>query len=65
MKRYTHPALRLIGIADAEKPGAAPVDAAREHDLAIVDGEETSWTPPAPSRTGRSPMKSAKKRHVR
>jgi hypothetical protein len=39
----THPALRLIGLA--EKETAAPVryDVAREHDRALADGETTSW----------------------
>ena len=52
----SHPALRLIGIADAETAGMAPVDAAREHDHEIADGEETSWTPQAPSRKRRRPV---------
>ena len=60
----SHPALRLIGIADGEKPGLAPVDAAREHDHAIVEGEETSWTAPAHPRT-RGSAKGAKKRRAR
>jgi hypothetical protein len=58
----SHPALRLIGIVDAEKPGLAPVDAAREHDHEIAVGEETSWAPPAPSRTRRGSVKGVKKR---
>ena len=41
-----HPALRLIGIADAELGGVAAIDAARDHDRAIADGEEASWTRP-------------------
>ena len=61
----SHPALRLIGIADAEKPGLASVDAARKHDHEIAEGEEASWTPPAPSRTRRSSVKAAKKRRAR
>ena len=61
----SHPALRLIGIADAEKPGLAPVDAARQHDHEIAEGEEASWTPPAPSRARRSSVKAAKKRRAR
>jgi len=61
----SHPALRLIGIADGEKPGLAPVDAAREHDHEIAEGEETSWTPPAPSRPRRGSVKGAKKPRAR
>ena len=61
----SHPALRLIGIADAEKPGLTPVDAARAHDHEIAEGEEASWTPPAPPRTRRSSVKAAKKRRAR
>ena len=61
----SHPALRLIGIADAEKPGLAPVDAARAHDREIAEGEEASWTPPASSRTRPGSVKGAKKRRAR
>ena len=61
----SHPALRLIGIADAEKPGLAPIDAARKHDHEIAEGEETSWTPPPTSRTRRRPVKAVKKRRAR
>ena len=57
----SHPALRLIGLADGEKPGLAPIDAAREHDREIAEGEEASWTSPAPPRTRRSSVKAAKK----
>ena len=61
----SHPALRLIGIADAEQPGLAPIDAARDHDLVISKGEEASWAPPAPSRTRRGSVKGTKKRRAR
>ena len=61
----SHPALRLIGIANGEKPGLAPIDAAREHDREIAEGEEASWTPPAPPRTRRGSAKGAKKRRAR
>ena len=61
----SHPALRLIGIADAEKPGLDPADAARDHDLVIAEGEETSWMSPPPTRTGRGSRKAAKKRRAR
>ncbi|MEJ7810713.1 MAG: hypothetical protein WKG32_09930 [Gemmatimonadaceae bacterium] len=42
-----HAALRLIGIATAERPGVARVDAAREHDRVLADAEEASWAGPA------------------
>src|SRR5689334_22983951 len=58
----SHPALRLIGIADAEKPGLTRADAARDHDLALAEGEEASWTP---ARTHRPSAKAAKKRRAR
>ena len=41
-----HPALRLIGIAPRESEQATPMDAARDHDLALVDDEEVSWGSP-------------------
>ena len=40
-----HPALRLIGIAPVEQPGAGPADAAREHDALLADAEESGWLP--------------------
>jgi hypothetical protein len=43
----THPALRLIGIADPESGGVASMDAARDHDRAIADAEEASWDRPS------------------
>ena len=61
----SHPALRLIGIADAEKPGLAPVDTARDHDLALAEDEEAAWTPPTPTRARRGSAKTAKKRRAR
>lgn len=39
----THPALRLIGLADAERPDAPPIDVAVEHDRALAEGEERGW----------------------
>jgi hypothetical protein len=39
----SHPALRLIGLVDAERPDAPPFDAAVEHDRALADSEEESW----------------------
>jgi hypothetical protein len=41
-----HPALRLIGMADSEIGGTGQMDAAREHDRAIAEGEEASWGRP-------------------
>src|SRR5712691_6535563 len=38
-----HPALRLIGLADAERRGARRLDAAVEHDRALADAEEAAW----------------------
>jgi guanylate kinase len=37
----SHPALRLVGIADESE--APAVDAARKHDAVLADGEERSW----------------------
>ena len=48
-----HPALRLIGLAPLESEQAAPLDAARHHDLALAEGEEESWTPPSSRGTKR------------
>ena len=61
----SHPALRLIGIAEGEKPGLAPVDAARDHDLVLDEGEETSWTRTTAARKARGAVKGAKKRRAR
>lgn len=59
-----HPALRLIGIADAEMPGLAPADAARAHDQLLVDAEEAAWAPPKAKRVARG-TPSEKKRRAR
>jgi|SRR4029079_1898716 hypothetical protein len=61
----SHPALRLIGIADAEKPGLAAIAAAREYDQEIGEGEEASWIPPASPHTRRGSAKGTKKRRAR
>ena len=45
-----HPALRLIGLAAAERRGVPKLDVAREHDRALADAEEQSWAKPASSR---------------
>jgi len=39
----THPALRLIAIAERETTSQAKYDAAREHDRALADGETAGW----------------------
>ena len=57
----SHPALRLIGIADTEMAGAAEADAARDHDQIIVETEEASWSQRAPARTEVAKKKVAKK----
>jgi hypothetical protein len=56
-----HPALRLIGIAREELEGVAAFDAAREHDSAIVDAEERSWTS-REARGGHGPTRSPRKK---
>lgn len=58
-----HPALRLIGIADAEIRGLAPADAARAHDQLLADAEEAAWAPPTAMRVTGAPSK--KKRRGR
>ena len=58
-----HPALRLIGIADAEVPGLSPADAARDHDELLVDAEEAAWALPKPRPAQGTPPK--KKRRAR
>ena len=60
-----HPALRLIGIADAEHAGLPPADAARDHDRLISESEEASWTRPTPSPERRTSAKPKKKRRAR
>src|SRR5437016_13370206 len=40
----SHPALRLIGLAAAERPGVPTLDAGLGHDAALADAEETAWT---------------------
>ena len=45
-----HPALRLIGLATAEKPDASSGDAARQHDAVLAESEEALWSGPAQRR---------------
>jgi hypothetical protein len=61
----THPALRLIGIADDESPVVTPIDAAREHDQALADAEELSWTQPSTERTPARGDRAKKRRRAR
>jgi hypothetical protein len=56
-----HPALRLIGIADAEIAGVTEADAARNHDQVLAESEEASWSQRKPSRTDVGKKKVAKK----
>jgi Arc/MetJ-type ribon-helix-helix transcriptional regulator len=39
----THPALRLIGLADRETASPAGYDVAREHDRFLADSESAAW----------------------
>ena len=57
----SHPALRLIGIADAEMAGTTQADAARDHDQVMAEAEEASWSQVPPSRTDVGKKKVAKK----
>ena len=60
-----HPALRLIGIADAASTGVSPTDAARELDAVLADAEEAGWTRPAPGRASRGAKRPSGKRRAR
>ena len=61
----THPALRLIGIADRELAERVPVDVAREHDRLLAETEEASWANPDKRGAGRSPRRTGTKRRAR
>lgn len=43
----SHPALKLIGLAESERPAAPTTDAAVAHDQLLADAEEASWRRPA------------------
>src|SRR5688572_28376701 len=58
----SHPALRLIGIADAEIAGVTPVDVARNHDDALTAGEEAAWSRPTPAPVKRGTHKKGRAR---
>jgi hypothetical protein len=45
-----HPVLRIIGIADRERPGLPPFDVGSEHDEELARGEIASWGAPPPRR---------------
>jgi hypothetical protein len=60
-----HPALRLIGIADAEVGEGGPTDVARDHDRVLTESEEASWGRPSPRRGGRGAAPPTKKRRGR
>ncbi|MEP6509629.1 MAG: CopG family transcriptional regulator [Gemmatimonadales bacterium] len=45
-----HPALRIIGIADAETITDTDYNVAREHDRFLAESELKSWKPPAKKR---------------
>ena len=40
-----HPALRIVGIAEAETVAHPGYDVAREHDRYLAESEEESWKP--------------------
>jgi Arc/MetJ-type ribon-helix-helix transcriptional regulator len=56
----SHPALRLIGMADAEIAGTTEADAARDHDQIIAEAEEASWNQRTPARTDTGKKRVAK-----
>ena len=58
----SHPALRLIGIAETELANATPSDAAREHDRLLADAEEAGWSAPKPPRVVRETTGKKKRR---
>lgn len=60
-----HPALRLIGIADAEVAGTSPIDAARDHDQVLTEAEEASWIGSTAGQAGPGATRSRKKRRGR
>jgi len=51
----SHPVLRIIGLAEGERPGVSPFDIGSQHDRVIGDAEIASWglPPRAPRRRGR------------
>ena len=57
-----HPALRLIGIADANVDEVDSTDVARNHDQVLAESEEASWNRPTSGRGRRAGKVSKKKR---
>jgi Arc/MetJ-type ribon-helix-helix transcriptional regulator len=49
----THPALRMIGLADREVAPPAKYDVAREHDRFLAEAETAAWRPPRRKPRGR------------
>ena len=49
----THPALRIIGLADRETAPPAGYDVIREHDRALADCEAAAWRPAGRNTRGR------------
>src|SRR5919197_5725906 len=50
----SHPVLRLIGIAETERPDVPRFDVGSEHDEELARGEIERWSaPPPPSHTRR------------
>lgn len=49
----THPALRLIGIAERETAPPVGFDVVREHDRALAESETASWHAPRHKARGR------------
>ena len=60
-----HPALRLIGIVDAESAGVNATYAAREHDAVLADAEEAAWARSTPGRPSRGAKRLSAKRRAR
>ena len=48
-----HPALRIIGLADAERARAPGYDVARQHDRYLAESEEAGWRRPKARRRRR------------
>src|SRR5688500_420966 len=61
----THPALRLIGIAQTDRPEREPLDVAREHDRVLAETEEASWSGTDKRTPARPPRRAGTKRRAR
>lgn len=60
----THPALRLIGIAQDDGSERESLDVAREHDRVLAETEEASWTNPDKRAPARPPRRTGTKRRA-